>query len=249
MRQYRTPGLERIVGRHLHLWEIRRQVARRRDAETAAEAPRGLGPYISISRLPWAEGDTVARRVADRLGWELFDRELVNYIARNAKTYAQFVASLDEKSRHAMDDWIQTALDGASLGHLRYLRHLKRVLMTVALHGNVVIVGRGANFVLPAEAGLRVLVTGSEKRRRQRLAAADDLSPRQAAKVLRREDGRRLDFLRTHFPGAARELEHYDLVISTDMLGVEAAATVITDSFYTLDRRPLPYPPAASGEA
>ncbi|MBN2172058.1 MAG: cytidylate kinase-like family protein [Candidatus Krumholzibacteriota bacterium] len=248
MRQVRTPGLERIVGRHLHIWEIRRQVARRRDAEAAAEAP-GLGPYITISRLPWAEGDAVARRVADRLGWELFDRELVNFIARDAKTYAQFVACLDEKSRRAMDDWIQTTLDGASLGHLRYLRHLKRVLITVALHGNVVILGRGANFVLPAEAGLRVLVTGSEKQRRQRLAAVDDLSSRQAAKALRREDGRRLDFLRTHFAGAAREMEHYDLVISTDMLGVEAAATVITDTFYTLDRRSLPYPPAPGGEA
>jgi len=249
MRQVRAPGLDRIVGRHLHIWEIRRQVARRRDAESAAEASRGLGPYITISRLPWAEGDAVARRVADRLGWELFDRELVNFIARDAKTYDQFVASLDERSRHAVDDWIQTALDGASLGHLRYLRHLKRVLMTVALHGNAVIVGRGANFVLPPEAGLRILVTGSERERRRRLAAAKDLGPRQAAKALRQADGRRLDFLRTHFAAAAREAEHYDLVVSTDMLNVEAAATVITDSFYTLDRRPLPYPTAAGGEA
>lgn len=247
MRQVRTPGMDRIVSRHLHIWEMRRQVARRRDEETAAAAP-GLGPYITISRLPWAEGDAVAGRVAERLGWELFDRELVNFIARDSKTYEQFVTSLDERSRRAMDDWIQTALDGASLGHLRYLRHLKRVLVTVALHGNVVIIGRGGNFVLPPEAGLRVLIMGSERRRRQRLAEAKDLSSRKAAKALRQEDGQRLDFLRTHFAAAARELEYYDLVVNTDMLDVEAAATVITDGFYTLDRRPLAYPPPGEGD-
>jgi hypothetical protein len=236
MKNFRSPNLDKIVGRHLQMWEIRKDVSLRREREESSGL-ESLGPYLSVSRLPGSQGEEVARLCAERLGWVLFDREIVDHIARDAKTLGNFVTSLDERCRNAMDDWISTALDTDSMGHLSYLRHLKRVLMTVALHGNAVILGRGANFILPPEAGMRVLVTAPPLRRIRNLAGALELSTRKATRELKRLDEQRREFLKTHFLGAGQELDHYDLIVNVDHMTPEDAATMIVDSFYTLDRR------------
>lgn len=237
MKHFRSPNLDKIVGRHLQIWETRKQVNQRREQEAESGLER-LGPYVSISRLPYSRGDEVARRCAERLDWLLFDREIVDHIARDAKILGKFVNSLDERCRHAMDDWIQTTLDTSSMGHLAYLRHLKRVLMTIALHGNAVILGRGANFILPPEAGLRVLVSAPQGRRAEALAAARDLNAGEATRELKRLDEQRRDFLKTHFRYAAQELDQYDLIVNVDRIDVDTAATLIVDSFFTVDDRP-----------
>jgi cytidylate kinase len=236
MRGYRSPSLDKIVGKHLQMWEIRKEVGVRREREEQI-GPAVLGPYLTISRLPSSGGEEVARLCAERLGWVLFDREIVDHIARNARTLGKFVTSLDERSRSAMDDWLQTALDTRSLGQASYLRHLKRVLVTVALHGNAVILGRGANFILPADAGLRVHVTAPAEMRSALLAENRKLSPAEAQRELKRLDAQREDFLSAHFPDAERETDHYDLIVNMSAMSPEEAATLIVDSFFTLDRR------------
>ena len=218
------------------MWEIRKEVNVRRSREESAGIEE-LGPYLSISRLPFSRGDEVAQLCAERLGWVLFDREIVDFIAQDAKTLGKFVSSLDERVQNTMNDWIQTALDTSSMGHMAYLRHLKRVLMTIALHGNAVILGRGANFILPPEAGLRVLVNAPSSHRISNLGEAHELSVSEASRELRRLDEQRRDFLRTHFLAAGQEMEHYDLIVNIERMKPEQAATLIVDSFYTLDRR------------
>ena len=236
MKSYRSPNLDKIVGKHLQMWEIRKDVGVRRDREVSSEIEE-LGPYLSISRLPFSKGDEVARLCAERLGWVLFDREIVDFIAQDAKTLGKFVSSLDERVQNTMNDWIQTALDTRSMGHMAYLRHLKRVLMTIALHGNAVILGRGANFILPPEAGLRVMVNVNSSRRVGNLAEAHELSVSEAKRELRRLDEQRRDFLRTHFLSAGQEMDHYDLIVNLEQMRPDEAATLIVDSFFTLDRR------------
>ncbi len=236
MKNFRSPNLDKIVGRHLQMWEIRKDVTLRREREESSGL-ESLGPYLSVSRLPGSQGDEIAKLCSERLGWVLFDREIVDHIAEDANTLGKFVTSLDERCRTAMDDWISTALDTSSMGHLAYLRHLKRVLLTIALHGNAVILGRGANFILPPEVGMRVLVTAPPARRIRNLAAAHELSSHKAVRELKRLDEQRREFLTTHFKGAGQELDHYDLIVNVDLMSAEEAATLIVDSFYTLNRR------------
>lgn len=240
MKSYRSPSLDKIVGKHLQIWETRREVTARRAREVDGAAHSPIGPYLSISRLPFSQGDEVAARAAEKLGWELFDRAIVDHIARDANVLGKFVESLDERCRSTLDDLIQTTLDTGSLGNQAYLRHLRRVLMTVAMHGNAVILGRGANFILPPEAGLRVLITAPAGRRLAALSRARGLAAAEAARELRQLDLQRRDFLRSHFLAGGQELDHYDLIVNMEMMDVEAAATLVVDGFYTLDRRARP---------
>ncbi len=58
-----------------------------------------------------------------------------------------------------------TFSDRRIISHERYLVRLNRVVMAAARRGNVVIVGRGDNFLLPRDGGLAVRIVASEKYR------------------------------------------------------------------------------------
>jgi cytidylate kinase len=73
---------------------------------------------------------------------------------------------------------------------------------------------------------LRVLITGSPAPRTQRLTE-EGLSETEAAKLVERGDRARADYLK-RFYGVKEELPaHYDLVVSTDALPLDAAAKLV----------------------
>jgi cytidylate kinase len=235
MKDYNNPNLAKIAHRHLQIWGLRQDVHRRRSLEPSGDE-ECIGPVVTISRIPYSGGHEVARLCAEKLDWQLFDKDIVDHIARNSDTATQFVDSLDERCRQSMNDWIQTAIDVKSMGHMAYLRHLKQVMMIIASHGNAVILGRGGNFILPPEAGLRILVTSPPKHRLGNLMEGEKLTHGKAVTRLKQLDGRRNKFLKTHFLRAGQELDHYDLILNMEHLDPETASTIIVDSFYTHDR-------------
>src|SRR5262249_28050963 len=111
---------------------------------------------IAISREAGANGTGIARLVGERLGWPVYDRELLERIAHNMGLHARLVENVDEKQR----SWLEESLAGLSsaraLSGSRYVRHLVRTVLSLAARGNCVLVGRGAAQVLPAGTTLRV---------------------------------------------------------------------------------------------
>ncbi|MCP4546960.1 MAG: cytidylate kinase-like family protein [bacterium] len=224
-----NPKVTKIVSKHLQNWEIRRNIEQRQ------HMTRGnvqmIGPYITISRLPYCSGTEVARQVADEMGWEFFDKDIVDHIAADANTLTNFVTSLDEKCRKSMDDYIQTTIDVNSLGHMAYLRHLKRVIMTLAIHGRVVILGRGANFILPRKRGLRVKLTSKLQNRVQRLMEAEQLTRSVAESQIKQLDKQHSKFLTTHFNIDASDItQNLDMILNMDSMTIGQASTIIASS-------------------
>ena len=120
----------------------------RRDAEKKSLL---VGPVIAITREPGCGGESIARTLADELGLVLYDWEIVKQIAKDARVSEQVVATLDEKHRSELEEWLTDFAGGVGLSEYQYLQSLRKVLFTVAAHGNAIIVGRAANFLLPPE--------------------------------------------------------------------------------------------------
>ena len=57
------------------------------------------GPYLIISREKGAGGNAVAKLVGRRLGWQVFDNEIVDEIAQKAHVRRQLIESLDERDQ------------------------------------------------------------------------------------------------------------------------------------------------------
>jgi cytidylate kinase len=91
-----------------------------------------------------------------------------------------------------------------------------------------VIVSHAASLALGERADvLRVLVTASTKKRKQELAKALEVDEKEAARVLKRSDSGRADYIKRFYEIDAELPTHYDLVINTDTLTPERAAELI----------------------
>jgi cytidylate kinase len=202
---------------------------------------------ICVSHLTGAEGEAVARGVAERLAFRYLDEEIIETAAEWVDLDPSVVG--DVERRKSLMTRIAESMRGQSLptrpdasGQSRSgtaaLRQMPtdedlRVLITDAIReaaqeGDIVIASHAASVVLAdRKDALRVLVTASQRTRVGRIAGARNLDARQAEKVLAEEDAARADYLK-RFHGIELELPiHYDLVVNTDDLTPELGADLI----------------------
>src|SRR6516162_7164443 len=92
---------------------------------------------ITMSREYGAGGYEVARRLAEALGWELLDRELLHQAAAVEHQPDAEMERLDEKAISLVDRF------RLNPPHARYIHGLREAAQQAAARGNVVLVGRG----------------------------------------------------------------------------------------------------------
>lgn len=185
-----------------------------------------FGPYLLISRDKGAGGRQVANLIGQRLGWQVFDRQIVDAIAERAKMRQQLVETLDEKTRGGLEEFLRQVLT-REIGSTDYLLHLRQVLLALGQQGDVVIVGRGAEYILPERFGLRVRMVAPLDERAERIARADGYTPEGANPLVGKVDQERMDFIQSHFRKDVRDPLNYDLVVNTGSLTVEGTAEIV----------------------
>lgn len=179
---------------------------------------------ICVSHLAGAQGEQVARLVAEQLGFRYVDDEIIMAAAAGIKAFPEAVAFAESRHPKRMIE-----VDFNRFEHVEMLRELIRsAVRAVAEEGRVVIVAHAAAFALSDRADvLRVLVVGSEDTRRERLAGPDTHDRGELAKQLKESDKNRAAYLK-HFYGVRSEhAVNYDLVINTDRLAPEQGAAAV----------------------
>ena len=184
------------------------------------------GPYLLISREKGAGGNAVAQRVGKRLGWQVFDNEIVDEIAKEAHVRRQLIESLDEHDRALIEDAISQFLNPQEIGASEYQGYLRQVVLALGHQGDVVIVGRGAQFMLPSQFGLRVRMVAPIEIRSQRIAHKMRLSLEAARVEVEKSDRERVKLIRSHFGHNATDPLNHDLIINTAAMTADAAAEV-----------------------
>jgi cytidylate kinase len=191
------------------------------------ECNLSYGPYLLISRERGAGGNTVARLVGKRLGWQVFDGEIVDEIAKKANVRRQLVESLAERDRTTIEDIIGQLLNSQEMSTSDYMAGLKQVVLTLGHQGDVIIVGHGARYILPGQFGLNVRLIAPVEARVRRLAEKAHLSLAAARVEIERIDYERLKSIKSHFGRNVADPLGYDLTLNTGALNAEAAAEVV----------------------
>jgi cytidylate kinase len=111
------------------------------------------------------------------------------------------------------------------------------VVGAIARHGGAIILGRGAHLILRPGEGLRVLVVAPLEARIATMAAANGISEREAKQRIAAEEAARRAFLMKHFHADFGDPVSFDVVVNTQVLGVEGAVEVVAAS---LARLPVP---------
>jgi cytidylate kinase len=211
-------SIPQIIEEQVHRWQIQH---REKPAEKATV------PVVTVSREPGSGGRIVAQRLSEKLGFEVFHQEVLHEMAKRAEVSAQLLATLDERGLSVLEDWISSLVHERHLWPDQYLQHLMKVIGTIGKHGRAVVVGRGANFILPPEQRFRVRITATQRRRIENVARDFGLSQNEAKRRIIKTESNRKAFIRKYFNADIADPTNYDLVINTDTLTVDNAVDVI----------------------
>jgi cytidylate kinase len=190
-----------------------------------AVQPRGL--TVAVSREAGARGTTLARKVGELLGWQVFDQDLLDYLQMHDTEREQLLADIPASARAWADAHLARLQQSRKIDAEGDAAGLYRLLFAVAARGDAVIVGRAAGHLLPVESTLHVRVVAPVETRVGYIAQTLRLTRDEAAAEVRRRDEKRAHFVsRTVFKDAA-DLSGYDLVVNPARLGLEAAAQLV----------------------
>ena len=180
-------------------------------------------PVITISSEPGSGGRVIAQGLAKRLGIDLFDRNIVKEIAESARISGAVIETMEKDRLSGIKDFISSLVNDRYLWPGVYLDHLMKVVAAIASHGNAIIVGRGANFLIPAEDRLSIRVISPLETRVNNVAKEFGVTREEAKRRVINRENRRSAFIRQSFNADVADPRNYDLVVNTQKLDMDAS--------------------------
>jgi cytidylate kinase len=187
--------------------------------------------FVTVARDRGCLNDEITKELARRVGWHVFDSEIVAYIAQNTHVSEDLVRQLDQMAQNLIEDTIARLLrmpEYASFGSYEYGESLLKTLVCLATHGSAILVGRGANFALRDHPkGLRVLLTASPEVRMRRLSESSKVSVEEVRRRMQADDEERRKFIRKYYRQDFDDARAYDIVFNTDRASANQVASSI----------------------
>jgi cytidylate kinase len=195
---------------------------------------------ITVEREYGSGGADIAKRIASRLGWKLWDQLLTNEIARLMECECSVVEEHEEKRDPLYYRLLRAFMRGSFEGSLNAPRLkmadtdcirevVERLVKRIAEGGQCVIVGRGSAYYLHNRRdAFHVFVYAplDEKVRRLRAGGKSESEAIQLAETVDRD---RADFIKQYFGVEWPDRHRFDLMINSTM-GEDLAVETILDS-------------------
>ncbi len=193
--------------------------------------PLRTGPYIAISRQAGTGGTEVAQLIAKRLGWDILDKEILDFMAEYYGMPRAMLEFVDETRASWLQDFLSSWLDTHQVSHEKFVVYLERIIFLAAIYGSVVFVGRGAHCILPLSSGLSVRLVAPLEYRIARQMHRLHVSRQEAKRQLTRVDTERDDFHRRFFHHDVKRPCAFDLTINTACFSEQDTAELIVEAF------------------
>lgn len=192
---------------------------------------------ITIGREFGSGGRSIGKAVAEALGWDYYDRELVRHVAEETGFAEQYIEETGEfapsKSRlaYALSSvGAPQVMNGMNASD--YLWTVQRkVILNLAEKGNCVIVGRCADYILTdREDCLNVFVHASMAYRSKRIVLLYGETDKAPEKRLNEKDKKR-SVNYQHYTGRMwGDSRNYHLCLDSGALSPETCVQMITDA-------------------
>jgi cytidylate kinase len=208
------------------------EAPRRRSTTHRTDIPHPFS--IALSREAGTQASAVAQEVGRLLGWQVYDRQLLEKIAQDMGLRTSLLESVDEQRQ----SWLTAALEALGSAPFAsesgFAHYLVKTVLALGTHGECVIAGRGAAFILPPATTLQVRLVGSVSERVAAWGQTLGISEQKAAEQVRTLDRQRADFLQSHFQKTPTDPCNFDLVLNAPRLSVVQVAELIVETLRRL---------------
>lgn len=229
-----------LVEKACRLLESRRQAAAAQ-RELLPRTPRGF--TVALSREAGTDGTAIAQEVGKRLDWHVYDSELIKLIADEMGLRTTLLESVDERQQswllECVEAFMAARVHSEWVSESGFVHHLVETVLALGAHGECVIVGRGAAFILPAATTLRVRLVAPVRERIVSLSRKLGITEREAARQVQTIDRQRADFVKDHFLKDPDDPLNYDMVLNVPRLSVAQNAALIIEALHHYQERSI----------
>jgi cytidylate kinase len=203
---------------------------------------------VTVEREYGCGGGVIARRLAERLGWKLWDQQLTEEIARLANCPKTVVENREERTDPLYYRLFKSFLRGSYEGSLNahklklvdsesILKITERVVRHAASSGDCVIVGRGSQHFLQSQPDtLRVFLYAPRQDKVRRLVSGGK-TEKEAHALVDTIDHDRVNFIQKYFHVEWPSRSIYQIMINTS-IGDETVVQTILNFMKTFDQSP-----------
>ena len=215
-------GLSKVVERQLRRWEIASE-----HSPTGNGAKSGpVWSFIALSNQVGAGGDDVAALLGTKLGWPVFDKQILQFMAGNDEVRTRLYKNMDERDLGWFEESIRSLMQ-KEFRRNDYFHRLTQTVLLLARRGPAIYLGRGVDLILPRGRGLRVQVIASRQRRVEQFARRAGTTLEEASAQIERVEQERRDFIRHDFHADADDPTRFDLLINVERISPQDAAKLI----------------------
>lgn len=197
---------------------------------------------ITISRQFGAGGWTLGRRLGKTLGYRYVHEDMIKEVAAKINVSSDRIRALEQRGASRLDKFLDKLVNPSYVDRLitdkygyvdeqTYVDVVRDIVQELYQKGNVIIIGRGSQYVLRGYPDCwHLLMVGDLEARTRFVMDKYNLSESEAQKAIRKRDQVRLRFLSFFSDEGDHENPlYYDLVINMSRLSMEKAERMVLD--------------------
>jgi cytidylate kinase len=198
-----------------------------------------LMAVITISRQFGAGGLTLGKMVAEKFGYTFADTDIIKMVAEMANVSTNFVETVEKEAGGKFSKFISRTVSKPLVGRILkdekgyideeiYLDYLVLIIAQMADDGDVVILGRGSQYILNDHPdAYHVLLIDTFENRVRFMQKNYDLSQSRAVQLVKNEDKRRMNLYRKLGKSDYDRPELYHLVLNMSKVDLKIALQLV----------------------
>ena len=200
-----------------------------------------LMAVITISRQFGAGGITFGKMVAEKFGYTFADTEIIKMVAEMANVSTHFVETVEREAGGKFAKFISKTVSKPLVERILkdergyideeiYLDYLVLIIAQMADDGDVVILGRGSQYILNDHPdAYHILLIDTFENRVRFMQKNYDLSQSHATQAVKNEDKRRLNLYKKLGKTDYDNPDLYHLVINGNRIHLDKALQLVTE--------------------
>jgi putative MATE family efflux protein len=181
---------------------------------------------ITISREYGSGGRYIGSLIAENLGLQLYDKNLITEVAKKTGFKEEYIEQNEQKT-NKLDILTKTYYGGLNNSDELFLAESK-IIKDIAKKESCIIIGRCADFILKENKNVfKIFIYNNLENKIKRATKYYGLTEKNAEKEINKINKLRSNHYK-HYTGENwNNFENYDLCINSDTLGVEETANLI----------------------
>ncbi len=185
---------------------------------------------ITITRQFGSLGRPIARELAEELGINYYDRDIVESVAQKTNLSVSEISDNEEVASNSFWKMKFPIISETRMVQDHIFEVQKNIIQDIAAREDCIIVGRCSDYVLKEhEKCIHIYIYASEEQRMKNCVEVLHLEPQEAKRMIKDVDRAR-DSYHTRYAGyLPNDENHQDIMINSGLLGTKGTAQALAE--------------------